>query len=326
MKKSFLIFLTVLPFLGGCQKQSNKALIERKDNPSSQIMLDSQSLTEKIAFEHSFILQIADPSCRCSIDFSTILENIMTEKEIMIYKIYGSDFLNAPISKEVQYYSTGLAIFNRGKASISIDAFGKWTHEIENPHSTSSSKPILKFIQKYCYLDSPFYALDKDELFAKIADNELFKVYYHRSGCSDCKYFNRNFLDEWLLDKNNSKYKIYSFDLQPYYPKNSSEEENSLYQQLKDDLGLSVNGNPVYGYKTGVVPSLQVYNKGLLIDMAVFYNEDIEINYKTNRSVTVIDDYYHQFCNREFLSYDIFREVVTEFYITKFLEIVESEY
>ena len=69
----------------------------------------------------------------------------------------------------------------------------------------------------------------------------------------------------------------------------ATDEEKEQYQKLKDDYGLSVTGNSVFGYQEGVVPTTQYYKRGVLTDASVYFNDAIEEN---NGVFTVKDSYY----------------------------------
>ena len=49
--------------------------------------------------------------------------------------------------------------------------------------------------------------------------------------------------------------------------------DEETYQEIKDKYLLSTTTNPELGFEQGVVPTFQVYEKGVLKDMSVYVNE-----------------------------------------------------
>lgn len=331
MNKKFLFSFLLLPFLVGCnntEQKENKALIYRINNYNEQIELNVSDLSEKLGSNSSFILQTySDPNCICTGTFSNLLKKIMNEKNIMIYKTSTEtykktkkDVLN---SNDTFSYDTGLIIVNKGQEK-KINASEKWKKQINGLNGDYQS--ILKDIEEYAYLDSPFYSISSsngdfieensiDTLYDKINRHETFKIYYYNSGCSDCMQFNERFLNKWALDVNNQNHKIYVIDLKKYASRDD-------YQNIKDELGLSSKNNTI-GYKNGVVPTLQSIVNGEIYKMAVFYNDIMQTNEETNQ-ITVLEGYYNAFNNLAFDSYPAYYDYVTEFYMNKFLDIINS--
>lgn len=327
MNKKLLLIFLLLPLLGGCNDKGNesKALIYRTDNFDKQIELNVSDLTEKIGGNHSFILQTyGSLECQCTGTFSHLLRQIMNEKKIMIYKTSCANYKAAKEalnSSNTFSYDTGLIIFNKGKEK-NINAYDKWKKQINDQNGDYQS--MIKHIEKYAYLDSPFYTIsntnDKsieennvEVLYDKINRGETFKIYYYNSGCHDCMQFNERFLNKWALDPTNQNYKIYAIDMLKY-------TTHPDYQEIKDQLGLSNSHNEL-GYKTGRVPTLQAYENGEIKKMAVIYNDDMQNDEETNQ-LTVIEGYYNEFNNLTFDSYTAYYDYVTEFYMNKFLEII----
>ena len=123
------------------------------------------------------------------------------------------------------------------------------------------------------------------------------------------------FLDKWILE-NKEEITIYELDLDLY------RNDLEYYQELKDTFGLSVNGNKDFGYLEGVVPSIQKYENGVLTNMAVIYNDQMELT--DDNQYKIVDGYYHEFNGQTFETYDDYRTSVTTFYVEKFLEIIKK--
>ena len=84
--------------------------------------------------------------------------------------------------------------------------------------------------------------------------------------------------------------------MQDYYElskkEDATEEEKAQYQNLKNYYGLSEKGSPAYGYKNGVMPTIQSIKKGLIVDATVYFND--EINKKEDGTYYLSDSFYSE--------------------------------
>ena len=316
--KIFSIFTLCLSLLISCNDNSfDKAIIEKEKGIQEVIKIqDAAILNQMLGNKQSFILLTAEESCLCTTNTKRILNKIVKQKEIRIYEISDVEFYKSSLSSKLVIAAPELTIIKNGDEKItSIHAYEKFEKQINSSNKEESVAPILKYIEKHAYLDSPFYSTTDEALKLKIGNKESFLIYYKRNSCSDCKTFNKMFLDKWILE-NKEEITIYELDLDLY------RNDLEYYQELKDTFGLSVNGNKDFGYLEGVVPSIQKYENGVLTNMAVIYNDQMELT--DDNQYKIVDGYYHEFNGQTFETYDDYRTSVTTFYVEKFLEIIKK--
>jgi len=316
--KIFSIFTLCLSLLISCNDNSfDKAIIEKEKGIQEVIKIqDAAILNQMLGNKQSFILLTAEESCLCTTNTKRILNKIVKQKEIRIYEISDVEFYKSSLSSKLVIAAPELTIIKNGDEKItSIHAYEKFEKQINSSNKEESVAPILKYIEKHAYLDSPFYSTTDEAVKQKIGNKESFLIYYKRNSCSDCKTFNKMFLDKWILE-NKEEITIYELDLDLY------RNDLEYYQELKDTFGLSVNGNKDFGYLEGVVPSIQKYENGVLTNMAVIYNDQMELT--DDNQYKIVDGYYHEFNGQTFETYDDYRTSVTTFYVDKFLEIIKK--
>lgn len=305
--KSKLITISILclSLFTSCGKsKSNKAIIEREQGIQSVIKIDSSSIKTKLNNNQSFILFIYQETCLCSKKSRTLLNNIVNKKQIKIYEINDKDFEKMDISKSIDNMEYGypkLTIFNKGyneKTCNSINLNNHFEKEIDSANNEKSVNKVIKYIEKYAFLDSPFFEITDEKIKGKISNKESFYLYFKRNSCSDCKKFNSVFLDIWIIN-NKEECVIYTIDIDLY--------ENS--DSLKEY------------YKFNFVPTIQKYQSGVLSNMVVIYNDTFEET--EDKKIKVIDGYYDEFVGQIFEDYEDYHNRVSEFYINKFLEILK---
>lgn len=326
MKKKLGVFLFIISSifsLTSCQEKKDKIIIEKEENISDLIHLTTNDFTRMISQSESFIISYGESQCTTCISFKSILKNIAIEKELRIYEMDISDYLNAPFAKNYQYYNLGLVLIQDGEMKYNFSAIKKWDKEISSFNKESSIQTVKTDLEKYCFLDSPFYEIDKEKALEKIQNEKEVYIYYMRKTCGDCKSFHQHFLNQWILDgKYDSNKKIYNFNIDPYREITDGGLEAPSYVEFKNTFQLSLEGNATFGYKTGVVPTVQKYVNGQLTKMAVIYND--EINWET---MTVESGYYKDspFINQAFDSYGDYQQKTTSFYQEKFLEVIDEK-
>lgn len=317
-KKLFLLlFPLMISLLPSCSEDIDQAIIERKENIKTTVEIkDAKELNKMIANEQSFILFTVNESCLCTINSRKILNKIIERNEIIIYEVRDTIFYDSALSKELVIALPELTIFNKGlKNYNSIHLNDKFEKEINNANKEESVQKFLNHIEKYAFLNSPFFKVTHEELKSKIENKEQFNVYFKRNSCSDCKMFNKLFLDKWTKT-NEIPYVIYELDLDLF------RDDEQLYQSIKDYYKLSSSENNPFGYLTGVVPTIQSYVNGELFKMNVIYNDQFE--QLEDGRLKVVDGYNDQFNNNVYDSYEQYLENTTQYYSEKFLETIKK--
>ena len=140
------------------------------------------------------------------------------------------------------------------------------------------SKELYRGIHNVVKAPSLYYVND-DYLKENLEKEDQSIVLFARRGCGDCKYVIPNVVIPYI-SSHELKKRIYLFDIQDAYNisrnETATDEEKALYQGIKDYYGLSVSGNATYGYKTGVVPTMNYYENGVVKDTTVFFNDAID--------------------------------------------------
>lgn len=301
--KLFFISILCLSLFTSCNNKSNKAIIEREEGIQTTININS--LKTKLNNSQSFILFIYQNSCSCSKNSRKLLNNIVVKKQIRIYEIEQTVYEKSEYSSKITLKEDGypqFLIFNNGYNKnnfIAINFDKHFGNEIDAPNNEESINTVLDYIEKYAFLDSPFFEETDESIKEKINNKESFYLYFKRNSCSDCKRFNSLFLDKWIIN-NKENYIIYTIDIDLY--KDSD--------PIKND----------YGFER--VPTIQKYQNGSLVDMAVIYNDEFEET-EDNKYKVIDGGYYDEFIGQIFANYTDYYESVTDFYITKFLEILK---
>ncbi|CDD93076.1 unknown [Coprobacillus sp. CAG:826] len=325
MKKklgTFLFIISSIFSLSSCQDKKDKIIIEREENITDFIKLSSTDYGTMIRNKRSFILTYGS-QCVCYTNFKDVLRNIMKNNDLRMYEMNINDLDKVVSYKEVKTYDPGLLLVQNGIIQYSFDVNKKWEKEIYASDMNKAAQSVKKNLEKYCYFNSPFYEVNKEKALEKINSKETVYIYYMRNTCSDCKLFHRYFLNDWILKgQYDPTKKIYNFDIDPYREVDEAYNETESYIEFKNTFQLSVAGNPHFGYKTGVVPTVQKYENGQLIKMAVIYNDDINME-----NMTVVSGYYKDapFLNKGFEDELDYRQSTTPFYQEKFLEVIDEK-
>ena len=330
MKKKIMTFLLIFSgifSLTSCQQNEplpqTKIIIEREEDVQGLLSLTTKDFNDKIANGESFIINYGQSSCITCIHFKGILKNIAVEHNLRIYQMEIDDYLKTHLAETVQYYSLGLVLIQNGQVKYNFNASERWDKQIASYNKDSSIEYVASDLEKYCFFDSPFYEVDKEEALEKIQTNAETYLYFMRKTCADCTAFHKHFLNQWILDGHYAKdKKIYNLNIDPYREVTETGEEAPSYIEFKNLFNLSKEANPKFGYKTGVVPTVQKYVNGELTKMAVIYND--EIDWET---LTVVRGYYEDasFIQQTFDTYLDYQEKTTPFYQEKFLEVIDEQ-
>ena len=158
----------------------------------------------------------------------------------------------------------------------------------------NSVEELYKGIHKQVSAPNLYY-VDDEYLKENLAKEEQSIVLFARRTCGDCKYVIPNVILPYI-NSHEIKKNIYLFDMQDAYDisrnETATDEEKAYYQGIKDYYGLSVSGNETYGYKTGVVPTMSYYEKGVVKDTTVFFNDAID--QRSDGTFYVSESYYSE--------------------------------
>lgn len=271
IKKLLFAFLV----LGLCSCNSNdnkinfktgdltqKEFIELKDQESLDLLRDSKQ---------DFIVYAHTPGClTCVKVVEPKLQNYIDNYGLTIYKIVFQRLdKNDPMRLKGSAPTIGL--YKEGKA-LDILSY--------NEDFDDEAKFKKKF-EEYVKLPSVYY-ISPSMLDAKILNKEKFVVLFTRTSCPDCNYLFTNFLDEYI-NKNDKTFFIIECDVEGIRLNENLEFDETMWQAFKDKYGLS-SSTSKYGYLTGVVPTFQYYQDGVLSDSDIYVNESYEYKHAYSRS------------------------------------------
>lgn len=305
MKKRslFYIALFVSPILlSSCNSSKEKVKLTygnyATQTISSLTELGTEDLYNRLLVEEEVLIlatynDSSSEDCLCWSTFQNVIVNFINKYHEQVY-VYSTK--NADDSlRELKLNNTdnskpGLRIY-KGKKKVAQFYYSN----INDQKIFEDTTAEYMYSKLHDYIEKPsLYYVDKTYLDNKIAaKNDDFAVLFMRNGCGDCKYVIPNVIIPYI-NKNELKKDVLLFDIQSYYDlaKNESatEEEKAQYQTLKDTYYLSETASDKFGYEKGVVPTMQYYDKGVLKDASVYFNDSIE--QKEDGSFYVSKSYY----------------------------------
>lgn len=141
MKKLMLfISLALFTFLVGCQKIT-KISLETSD-ATTYVEIDSDDLVEKLNAKADFMLYISSETCTSCAEFKLILESIIQNKDIKVYKIEAGELFK-PNNDYIAYqFTPTIVIISDGDELIKIDG-------VEDSKIFKDYDSFIKFYDKY---------------------------------------------------------------------------------------------------------------------------------------------------------------------------------
>ncbi|MCQ2815382.1 MAG: hypothetical protein MJ227_03830 [Bacilli bacterium] len=143
-------------------------------------------------------------------------------------------------------------------------------------------------------IKSKLFKVDENYLEDNINSLEKAVLFFGRNGCGDCQYVLPNILSPYLISHTNAKNVLY-FDIQDHWASESNPEQYKKYIEFKTKWGLSVAGSEDFGYGSGVVPTAQYLEYGVIKDACVFTNDSLEKS--AGNKVLIKESYWHERAN-----------------------------
>lgn len=318
MKRGWAVFL--LLFSCGCasKQKVDLPMIECEAFADSCRPVKKDRLSAKIELKEDFLCYIFSPQCFGCQEFSPILNAYIRQSGAVIYALDVVEEQIDPENSLIPYrYTPTLALFSQGKMIERFDP--------DRTPSAFSSLQSLENSLKDRFLLSPMKEIKSEEDLGKIISEEDGVIYYRYERCFDCIYFETRYLNDFF--RSHPDVTIYGFEMADYF------EDEAAFERFAAAYGLSASGNPVFGYRGGVVPTFQRYRSGNLSDACVIFNDETEKKYDADgqiESVTVRSSYYEDapFIDRTFSrsarqsAMEIYRENTINFYRQKFFDFV----
>lgn len=279
------MMLSVILLVGcSCSCSKEKANLAIGDmNATSYVDLSSFEIVKSmIEDKETFVLFVYQVDCSACKSFKPILEEVIKERHIKVYGIQYKYIDSDHKLKDLQY-TPSIVIYKAGKLFIKTDPDA-------NSSYFKNSEGFKSFLDKYTDKPTAYY-INLTQLREKISNQENFIIYYSRSSCGDCSYLNRNYLKEYLNSYSGDK-KFYILETDAEGIRfNNGEYDSEQWQNIKDEFGLSKANNSEFGYETGVVPTFQYYENGVLRDMMIYTNDKFE-EIEGTTDVKIIGSYY----------------------------------
>ncbi len=299
MKIAHLLILPLsLAVLTGCKGKNgdNIAHLHYGQMASeSYETIDYQTLSEKVDNKETFLVSVYAEGCSCWSTFQTVLREYIKETHVIVYAIGYKSFHSSTgetldnFGLKLKSGYTSFAIFKDGKPLVDLNSEKKELKEYE---------PFKKMMDASVTLPKIFY-ISKSQVDALYSSNETSLLYFARSNCQDCQYFDRNLLDSYEASKN-----IYILDCEKIGIREYDEdgkltpESQIAWDKFKVDYGLASTNNPDFGYNSGYVPTLFLLNgsgdaehpAATFQQGCVYFNDSIEEVDETTCKVT--DTYY----------------------------------
>ena len=295
VKMMCALLLSVVAFSGcSCNKGDSKAALGIGDvNATTYETISLEYVDQKVRNKDSFVLYIYSATCTDCINFKPIIEEVIQEKDLIIYAVLGK---NIPSSHALAGLATTPSLVVYSKGEVVFKTLFK-----DNKYYFTEKRGFEEFLSKYTYAPTMYY-INLEQLDAKIENDEKFVIYYSRSSCGDCSYLNNNYLKTYLNNNHNTKkFYIIETDVEGirYYKgeepvENGTADQQAAYAQwvnFKNTYGLSNVNNPL-GHGVGYVPTIQYYEDGEVKDMLVYFNDHSYSKVDGVYYVTIDSSYY----------------------------------
>lgn len=256
--------------------------------------IDYQTLKEKFENNETFLLTTYAQTCTCWSTFKSVLNGYINESHALVYAINYNAFHDTTgasldtFGLNIQSGYTSFAIVNKGELVQNLKS-GK-------DKIFTDVSVFTQFMSEMVILPKMFYvSLEQvDQLYATDATSA---IYFARSDCGDCQYFDKNFLD--LYSPNG---KLYILDceeigIRVYEEDGSLTPESQIaWNNFKANYGLGSSNNPDFGYDTGYVPTLLLVKgnsaeggKPTFLSGACYFNDSLD---QDDKGYYVSNSYY----------------------------------
>lgn len=311
--------------------QTDTRIMPVREENASVIQLSYEEVESKIIKKESFILLIKQEGCLSCKAFAPIIEQYVNNSKINVYSIETLDIPKVG-SKLYYSYTPTLQIFKNGEMIDSKDPVNAETKMF------TVLADLEEYLNKYVIVNNLLYISDTS-LDSKITNKESFIVYFGWKSCGDCQMMSKMFLDEYLYNTKDLNQPLYALEVDPWRSQKASNPE--VWEAFTAKYHLSKTSDEVFGYRTGVVPTIQYYENGILSDVVVYFNDVLTTVTNDNGDVTgykidfdAVDgvfSYYPEeirsaFGETVFSDYQAYKDETNDFYKGKLLDLFNKVY
>jgi len=142
MLKKIILAITLILFLSlmGCQKITPITL--ETSDLDSYIEIDSDQLVLMLNNEFDFMLYISSVTCTSCAEFSPILESVIKNYNVKVYKIEAGEYFKSNNPYLPYEFTPTVVIIDNGEVFVQIDA-------VKDIKTFESYDHFIKFYQKY---------------------------------------------------------------------------------------------------------------------------------------------------------------------------------
>lgn len=297
MKKIWKIIFSFLMLLSinSCNTSKEKFLLEGNFANETLIEIDNYSLKGMIENEESFILVVLLKTCSTCESFKNdVLNPYIKETHSTIYSIdlvsleSYENYDNKPYVKE----APTLLVYNEGK-NINTLKYSNDKNEFKD------IKEFKNYMNSYI-IEPKLLEISEELLDSKISNKETFILYIGWNKCGDCSLLEERIIDSYLKENDlnidfyyleSDKYRINKPKEKPVYKDDFTDEEKNQYnidlENWNNWILFATKYNFV-NYRNGRIPTIQLYENGIMTEWIVYNNDIIEEN-------VVIDSFFDEY-------------------------------
>ena len=303
-KRSMKKLIYIIPFaaiaiggLTGCFKtKSDKPYITYGTLVDTEATeLKYADLQLKVSDNENMLIAVWQDTekCGCWDNFHTVLNKYVREYHTKVYYIRRTQF-NSDAD------SFGLSLLNdTTKPTFAFIKNGKkdkeYIYNNDNKPLFETLDGLRSTITKFAN-DPQYYYVDQayldNALFVEKQDKVVVQYVWH--SCPDCNYSFPNVMVPYS-NKHAFSTKIWLIDLEIkgilLNDEGIQDKTNANYVEFMKTHHLSKDGDETFGYDRGFVPSTQVWEKGSLIDMNVYFNDTVE---EVDGKYVITQSYYSE--------------------------------
>ena len=278
-KPLFLTLLLAVSSLSGCNKSASKTPI----NIGSKIE-SIKELVREVDLLALLSSQIGEgvllatysksmsSGCSCWTGFKEeILNKYVKNEKVPVY------FFDTDKISETTIKKYGIKQLTSSDPEFYVFEGGKKKHSYKALDSKISTyKKFKNEMERVLQLPEEFqiFYVDENFLFSpsiKAIEAEKTVVLTERNACGDCSYIIPKVVVPYSKEHNLTT-KIYVMDIQE---QNWNGNDGDDYRYIIDKMQLSETSNTTFGFGRGFVPTIQYYERGVVRDACVSFNDTL---------------------------------------------------
>ena len=294
MKKIFpLSLLTIClltPLMSSCSQSSTPRLTYGSLIAQDEYGLGGQGgykssyieIKERIKNKETMLVAVypgEDSTCGCWTTFQRVIYRFIQNTNYKVYCVNTFDLWASNDTYGFEAFSDSPTFHIIHNENIIF----KSTYKNDDQAIYKSENALKEVVNKYVKAPA-MYEIGLNEI-DDIANKEKSTIFFSRGTCADCNYVIPNTLIPYF-NNHNTNDRLYVFDMDVL-----RNGDQTVYQQFKDEYGLSEKGNETYGYGLGYVPTFQHRENGEIKYASVYFNDTI---IKDNEQYKVGTSYYTQ--------------------------------